>query len=199
MRDVMIDLETLGTRPGSTILSIGAVEFSAEGTSTLGPEFYSVISRLSCEVAGLHEDPETLAWWAKQSTDAQYVLIEASDPPAKPLYKVLWLFDRYLAQFKYDEVRVWGNGAAFDLPILAEAYHAVNMASSWKFYNERCHRTLKELYPEVTIDRVGGTHHNALDDARAQARQAATCLALQRQQKLIATGGNFTHDGAGAV
>jgi hypothetical protein len=38
----------------------------------------------------------------------------------------------------------------------------------WRSYNSRCYRTVKQQFPDITIVR-SGTHHNALDDARAQA------------------------------
>ena len=64
-----------------------------------------------------------------------------------------------------------GNGADFDLPILAAAYAAVGLSVPWKPYNGRCYRTLKNLAPVVKLARPG-THHNALDDARTQAVHA---------------------------
>jgi inhibitor of KinA sporulation pathway (predicted exonuclease) len=38
----------------------------------------------------------------------------------------------------------------------------------YKFWNERCYRTVKNQYPDVKLTRTG-TYHNALDDARTQA------------------------------
>jgi inhibitor of KinA sporulation pathway (predicted exonuclease) len=64
---------------------------------------------------------------------------------------------------------VWGNGADFDNPILAAAYRATGISQGWKPYNGRCYRTIKNLAPQVRLVRTG-THHNALDDARAQAQ-----------------------------
>jgi DNA polymerase III epsilon subunit-like protein len=46
MSDVMIDLETLGRRPGCAILSIGAVEFGPAG---LGRELYIVLDIFGSE------------------------------------------------------------------------------------------------------------------------------------------------------
>lgn len=47
-KDVMVDLETLGTRPGCKILSIGAVEFGVGpdyNEDGLGAEFYVEVQR----------------------------------------------------------------------------------------------------------------------------------------------------------
>jgi exodeoxyribonuclease VIII len=72
-------------------------------------------------------------------------------------------------------VLVWGNGASFDNAILAQCYRAVGMDFPWKFWNDRCYRTLKNLVLDVPFERTG-THHNALDDARSQAIHASAIL-----------------------
>lgn len=46
MEDMMIDIETLGTRPGSVILSVGAVMFDRHGVGH-GETFYMNVERES--------------------------------------------------------------------------------------------------------------------------------------------------------
>lgn len=175
MKDVMIDLETLGTRAGCAILSIGAVAFDAE-TGELGPELYTVVKLASCEAAGLHIDPGTVAWWEKQNPDAQKVLKQArASRGNKVLVKALIGLNEYLAQFNSDEVRVWGNGSDFDNAILINCYAVSNLVMGWKFWNSRCFRTLKGLAPQLYMTRTG-TYHNALDDAKTQAFHAIKVL-----------------------
>jgi hypothetical protein len=54
--------------------------------------------------------------------------------------------------------------------ILANAYNACNMEAPWKFWGNRCFRTLKNLKPHFIMTRPSNlTHHNALDDAVYQA------------------------------
>lgn len=163
MNDVMVDLETLGTLPGSAILSIGAVAFDEFGVGD--EEFYMPITRGSCEALGLKTSPETLAWWEKQSEEARRVL---NDPDGFMLEQALHGFDCWLRENFSENVRIWGNGANFDNPLLACAYEAINVKPCYKFYNERCYRTVKNQYPDVKLER-SGTYHNALDDARCQA------------------------------
>ncbi len=194
MKDVMVDLETLGTRAGCVILSIGACAFRV-GAVDEANAFYEVVDERSCLVAGLKVEAETEAWWAGQSPEAQAVLTYARDPGASAkLADVLNDFSRYLSTFGPD-VRVWGNGADFDNPILVAAYAAVGLKQPWKPYNGRCHRTLKNLFPEVGVDRAGLTHHNALDDAIAQARQAAECLRRFEEMKTAKARGVVQVDG----
>jgi exodeoxyribonuclease VIII len=173
IRDVMVDLETLGSGPGAAILSIGAQAFDRE--FGLGRSFYTVINRDSCVVAGLGFDAETIAWWARQSEDAAAVLSEATSDLAPPLALALDNFNHFLAGFGPD-VRVWGNGSDFDNAILAVAFRRVGRAPGWKFFNSRCYRTLKNLRPDVPLQLREGTFHNALDDARTQAIHAIALL-----------------------
>ena len=171
MKDVMVDLETLGRRAGCSILSIGAVAFDAE-TGKMGPEFYMVVKMDSCEKHGLHTDPDTVVWWEKQSPEAQKVLKQARAARGnKDLPKALTEFNTYLAQFGPKAVRVWGNGSDFDNAILINCYAAANLTAGWDFWNNRCYRTLKGLAPSVKVQR-GGVYHNALDDAKTQAAHA---------------------------
>src|SRR5688572_29962905 len=95
--DVMLDLETLGTRPGCAILSIGAVAFDRH-TGALGPEFYMVVNRKSCEAKGLTQDQSTLDWWSRQSAEAKKVLAEAENAP-NGLGGALVQFTAYLQKF----------------------------------------------------------------------------------------------------
>lgn len=76
MNDVMLDLETLGTRAGCATLSIGSVGFSTEG---LGEEFYCEVNQASCAAYGLFTEQSTLAWWNRQSPEARKVLEATRD------------------------------------------------------------------------------------------------------------------------
>lgn len=169
MNHVMLDLETLGTRPGSVILSIGAVAF--DHRQGLGEEFYVVIDRASCEAAGLTVDRDTLAWWERQSPEARTVLTQAGIPLNEALDK----FTAYLSQFK--DVRVWGCGATFDNVLISSAYAALGKRQPWRYINDRCYRTLKNLMPAVAMEREG-VFHNALADAKSQASHAIRILAV---------------------
>jgi len=171
MKNVMVDLETLGQAPGCIILSIGAVRFDETG---LGDGFYAVINSLDCFDHGLTTDPSTLDWWKNQSPEAREVLEEA-DGGGLPLALALAEFNEFLAPSGMSSVKVWGNGSDFDNAILGACYRAVGSSHPWAFWNNRCFRTLKALNPNVKMDRTG-TYHNALDDAITQARHAVQLL-----------------------
>jgi len=164
---LMLDLETLGTRAGCAILSIGAVAFdpSAE-PGTLGSRFYAVVDLHSCQEWGLHIDASTVAWWMRQS-DAARAVITSPDETRQSMTEAL--FDLRSFMDGFNEAPIWANGASFDFPILAEAYRLSGTARPWHFRNERDYRTLKALWPDVPQPQRSGTHHNALDDAIHQA------------------------------
>lgn len=164
-KNTMVDLETLGRRAGCSILSIGAVHFDDYGVED---ELYIVVNKASCTEAGLHVDPDTLAWWEKQSPEARQVLADAE--AGMPLTVALDAFGAFAKG-----TNVWGNGADFDNAILYACYAAVGKDVPWPFWNSRCYRTLKNLRKDIKLDRKG-TYHNALDDARTQAEHAAMIL-----------------------
>lgn len=174
--DAMIDIETLGKKPGAAVLSIGAVMFGATG---LGEAFYSPVLLQSCVAVGLKIDPETVAWWMKQSDEARDAAFRA-DAPALPVVLL-----RFTEWFVAQQARYpWCHGATFDVPILDAAYEACGLPAPWKFYDVRDTRTLYDLVG-VKVDRSNGTHHNALDDARAQAEAAAAAFRrLSRLEQL---------------
>jgi exodeoxyribonuclease VIII len=172
----MLDIETLGTSPGSVILSIGAVTFGRDGVGT--DTFNKVINKKTCLNAGLTVDEDTLEWWMGQSTEARWVLDEAEDKKSMGIAEVLMHFSIWLANVSnngHDQLHVWGNGAAFDNALIAEAARRCGFKPLWNYYHDRCYRTLKNLMPTIKLIRTG-THHDALDDARTQAEHAVRLL-----------------------
>lgn len=180
MNNVMIDLETLGTQPGSVILSIGAVLFdpSLPVDECLGEEFYMVVSTASCIEHGLQMSQATIDWWSKQSPEARTVIDQAndnSDLATNTLHTAL----TQLTAFLPVGVKVWSNGANFDQPLLDVAYDRIGSVVPWKYYNSRCYRTIIGLYPdEKSVRPATVCAHNALEDAKWQARHMVNIARL---------------------
>lgn len=165
---VMLDLETMGTAPGSAIIAIGAVRFVPN--NEINPiveeeKFYRVITLKSAMHHGLTCDPDTILFWMKQGEDARG---QFSKVAAMSLMPVLNDFAAYLKNMG-GAVCLWGNGSDFDNVLLAEAYRRTGIEQPWKFWDNRCYRTIKNMQPSIKLERVG-TYHNALDDAESQAR-----------------------------
>jgi exodeoxyribonuclease VIII len=160
MNNVMLDLETMGLSPTSAIVSIGAVRFDFQ--TGLGDTFYKVVDLESAVNSGLNLDASTVQWWMQQSDAAREVFKQQGEP----LSVVLMEFARWLGAPK--EVVMWGNGSDFDNVILRNAYEVRKQYVPWMFWNNRCYRTVKSLFPEVKPETPVIKHH-ALEDAKAQA------------------------------
>lgn len=186
---VMLDLETLGNKPGSVIVAIGAVKFA---NGEILDSFYERVDAESCVAAGLKLDVSTVLWWLTQSDAARLEITK----PGQLLTAVLIRFAAWIGD---KDAEVWGNGAAFDNALLAAAYDATATPRPWKFSNDRCYRTAKNLRPDVPMAR-SGTHHNALDDAESQARHlmAMLCFSGGGGAELAGDGNASTRSGAGS-
>lgn len=170
--DVMIDLETMGNRPGCAIRSIGACAFDPVSGATWR-HFKVNIEPDSCARLELHEDPDTRAWWANQSAEAQAAFEVDPVSIESAFYQLIKAFPWLKS------TRVWCHGANFDDPILKVAFHRAvgDHCVPWSFYNVRCTRTLYAL-AGIKPDRSVGVHHDALDDAIAQAKAVAQALKI---------------------
>ena len=162
MNFCMLDLETLGTRPGDTILSIGACLFTPDKGIT--SEFYVTIDSVDSKNAGLRAQKSTLEWWAKQSPEARAAAFKGE----LSLMSALTQFRMWLGDGK--NTLVYGNGANFDNPLLCAAYRATKQDAPWPFWNDRCYRTIRAMFLKDTVQRTG-TYHHALDDAKTQTLQ----------------------------
>jgi len=169
MQHMMIDLETMGTRVDAPVLSIGAVMFEPS-TGELGDEFYVAIDPESALLHGKLSG-STLKWWMAQSDAARKAAMAGSVSAGNALAD---LESFYIGQ-GWSDIRVWGNGATFDISILEAQYYSWrgNKGAPWGFRNVRDCRTINEL----AVGLVGDTPrpatnvaHNALDDAIYQAK-----------------------------
>lgn len=173
---IMVDLETMGTSPDSAITAIGAVVFDESGVHKT---FYRSVSLPSSVAAGMVMYPDTVMWWMRQSEAARQAMLDSpvSLPDAlrdfSDWIRAHQLFNDELGS---DAVEVWGNGAAFDNVILANAYRLCGIPVPWSFWNDRCYRTLRGLFPDLATPMNEGVGHNALHDAVHQAMCASRML-----------------------
>lgn len=174
MNHIMLDLETMGTRPGSALVALGACAFDPNGElGEAPPRFYKTISLASCQAAGLRVDAGTVMWWLQQEAAPRAAL--AKDP--RPVGQVLKEFAEWFEQEQ--GVHLWGHGASFDPVLVESAMWACGLQCPWKFYNFRDTRTLFALADAKGLGWMperAGTHHNALDDALHQARAVQAAL-----------------------
>jgi exodeoxyribonuclease VIII len=159
---VVIDLETMSVESDASIASIGAVMI--EGDSII-KEFYRTVDLVTCKEAGLKIDVGTINWWAQQNPEALKELRRNN----VPLNQALFEFREW---FGPKTLPVWGNGAGFDNVIMENAYKAIGTVRPWHWHHDRCYRTLASLFGFKKFNAsIAGTQHNALDDAKWEAKQ----------------------------
>lgn len=133
MKHIAIDIETLGTIPGSSILTIGAVTLS-------GDTFYVVAD----DPEGAFE-PRAVRWHSRQEGAANNV---GSEDEAVHIHKALTDLSAFLREqgaHRDGGAALWSH-ATFDVPQLAAAYHRAGIKKlGWHYRNCRDLRTLYDL------------------------------------------------------
>ncbi|WP_105477859.1 exonuclease [Escherichia coli] len=173
-----VDLETMGTNPDAPINSIGGKFFDPE-TGEMGPEFSKAID---LETSGGIIDRKAIKWWAKRSREAQSAIFTDEIPLDDALLQLREFINENSGE---SFVQIWGNGANFDNVILRRSYERQGIPCPWRYYNDRDVRTIVELGKAIDFDArtaipFEGERHNALDDARYQAKYVSAIW-----QKLI--------------
>lgn len=185
MIDIIIDIETLGTRPGCIILEIGACAMNPH-TGEITANF----SRRLDEVFTRHHEVrsenmiDTISWWHGQSTiDTYCTLIRRGHSglfphhprdPKDALGEFCDWFAASVSQQDSKDVRVWANGPSFDISILQACLDRYGIGIPWVYWQERCVRTALEMacYERDSVTWIErGPRHRALNDARHEARK----------------------------
>lgn len=165
---IFADLETLGTGDDAKILSVGLYGIKTDLKEVPGIEVVIDASTSGGEIC-----PRTMKWWTEQSPEARARVF--ANPAAISEAEAVAKLDRYLRNF-YNDFRIWGNGATFDITKIARMFARHNIPTPWKFYHERDVRTVVELGELCHVPDFKnalpfkGVKHAALDDARHQAR-----------------------------
>ncbi|WP_337015540.1 exonuclease [Leclercia sp. AS011] len=171
---LMVDLETMGKKPGAPIVSVGAVFFDPASGKT-GAEFYQVISLESSMSFGARPDASTILWWLKQSPEARSAIV-VDDTVG--LVEALEQFLDFIAENAANgskNVQLWGNGSSFDCSLLEAAFELADTPFPIPHWNYRDVRTVVELGKAVGLNSrydipFEGDQHNALADARHQVK-----------------------------
>lgn len=183
-RHISLDCESLGLDNNATLLSIGACAFDPY-TGEIQDSFYEVID-LNQHLGGTI-DASTVSWWMKQSQHARDAVF-GDDVEKLRLDHALvklseWLgFTEQLPHGEYPDVKIWTRGSK-DQAWLDSAYKGVGLQQPYQYWQFSDQRTLCDLFPEYMPVRMGGTSHNAADDAHYQ----ALCL-VHAFQRLYSTG-----------
>jgi hypothetical protein len=170
-KQIMLDMETVGTAANSVILSIGAIYFNDDGST--GKEFYSLLDTISQLDKGRVEDESTVDWWEKQSDEAKKEAYSVPEEDRPDTLQVLKSLHDFIKEGGKD-VLIWGNGSDFDNALLADLFRSFGMKQPWAFWNNRCFRTFKSEFKALANEPVfEGIKHHALYDAKHQVRWLA--------------------------
>jgi hypothetical protein len=169
---IMVDCETLATRPGAIVLSCAFVRFSDMAHTTLN------LSQPDQEQLGCFTDPATIAWWADQEAKTPGAWAAATSNPV-PLVAALTHFSAWIQWATGGgDFELWCHGAGFDGPLLEELYRRAGIPCPWNFWQVSCTRTLYKLGLVNLKDYAVPPPHVALNDAIGQVRAANAALGV---------------------
>ncbi len=182
-RNVVLDLETLSTRPNAVVATLGAVLAEGDCTNTLQ---IAIQMQPQFDDGKRHVEADTVKWWMREEQRAgRNRMLDMQNMGAVTPYQACKVLDSWFGTLltnPNDDVLIWGNGANFDNPILHGlgldyGYQWVN----WKWRNDRCYRTLRRLMPAWVLadDVLPKIAHDPVEDARAQAINLQRYLAVQ--------------------
>lgn len=171
MRDMMLDLESFGTRNTLAICQIGACYFD-RNTGEIGETFkINVDAGTSGDL-----DADTVYWWLSQSKEAQNSILEL---PRVSELAALTLFNAFAINAKH----IWSH-ATFDFVGITAAYKRHNLKPTFKYSSAKDIRTLVDL-SGITIDKTPrtGLHHDALADCEHQVKYCVLALNEVRKKR----------------
>jgi hypothetical protein len=161
--DVMLDLETLSTRPDATICTFGACKFSPYNQNDIVDGIYFRINIDQQIELGRHVDDNTIEWWGKQAEDVREEALGEGNRIN------LEQFAQELNRFIVGADNIWAQGPVFDIVILENLYRQMGLPCPWQFWQIRDSRTLLSSLGDPREKNKAGLH-NALEDAVSQAQ-----------------------------
>ena len=135
--DLMVDLETLGTRPTSVFVQIGLCAFNLvpePGNNMVSTNIHVNID--SALRGGLTVDGGTIQYWLTEGVEARS---EMAQPGGLDLREAMVELVLFVARtFTVSDMigtrtleRVWGNGPSFDISMLDHASAVTRVTLPW--------------------------------------------------------------------
>ena len=178
--NIIIDLETLGLRENTVVLSLGAVAFKLVAgqinnySKLVKDGFYCKFdAKEQLTVYKRTTTESTMQWWKGQSAEAKEVL--KPTPIDWRMADGLNDFNSWLQKVGYDKKNsyVWSRGTYFDFPKLEHMYEQAGIEcgyNGWKIRDTRTYIDILTGNDRGAYTPDGGNpaafvHHNALHDA----------------------------------
>ena len=156
---IMCDIESLGTRVGSVVLSVAFVRFEDHASLSLN------LNVPEQQALGLEINPATVEWWRDPSRSEAWA---AATTNAYPLSIALPHIAAWIAWAQAGRpLRLWCHGASFDAPLLQDVYRAAGLPIPWHYRDVRDTRTLYDLAGVDLSEHRDGSDHVALVQTRA--------------------------------
>lgn len=160
---VMIDIETLGTKPDCVVLTLGAVKFSPYNMIEPGPGLYMRLDVDEQTARGRSVDEGTIAWWGKQKPDVREEAL-GEGPDRVKMETMIADLNRFLVGVK----NIWAQGPLLDIVVLENIYRQCERPVPWWYYKVRDSRTVFAMHGDPRVRGKEGLH-NALEDCVSQA------------------------------
>lgn len=181
--DVMVDIETLGTKANATIFQISAAAFDIT-TGKVTSEFNMTADISKTE--DLVVDGSTILWWLDTDAELFKRLLKGGQHSGA---FVIHSFNTWLTSLTNQfDVRLWGNGMLFDNNMLKTQIEALGLEYPIAYNRDRDVRTIIELAAEVSgisERQIKTMHkkpteikHDAYDDVRTQIRYVTWCYQI---------------------
>lgn len=197
LTNLIIDIETLGIRTSSVILSIGCVPFKFEEHITCLDEYlekgfyvkFNVIEQLK---AGRTTDTGTIEWWKEQSAEARSVLYPSAED-VSVLHGLRQLTDFIdNSGYSHSKSHIWARGQDFDFPKIADLCYTNNFPLPYNTWMSRDIRTYIDVLTgngrgQYSAHIEGETNmvvHNALFDCAMDAIRMTEIYKLAYEQEV---------------
>lgn len=182
--DIMVDIETLGTKTGATIFQIAAASFDI----TTGQVKDTI--NLTGDIAQYDElnvDGSTLKWWLDTDKDLLHALLSGGNLSEVGLLTKLltWI---YAQTPDNKDVYLWGNGILFDNVKISDLCAKHGLPYPIFYRNDRDVRTILELASlksglmekeiRASVASESERKHNAFDDVMFQIRLVRKCYEI---------------------
>lgn len=165
--NITFDLETCALCPTAAVMSIGAVVWNDKAEDTpfaldgfeKGVSFYRHVDLRSSFLDGFAFDKKTSEWWASQDDKVKKAVLDYDDNPLEPIDCVVDDFFCFIQNTKKEvsakEIKLWSQGADFDIAILRNICDKYNMEIPVNYRNFRDHRTFFMEGARLLCDKSG--------------------------------------------
>ena len=194
---IVVDLETMGLKPGCVVTEIGAVAIDVTMRKAVAFSFTETLDYASSTRAGFKADKKIIDWWAEQlgidgygnrkAYESQFANRWRNTRSIKKSIAEFSGFYRQVVEAAGDEKRVFlvGNDIDFDKTILEHYYVATNTPIPWHYRAWLSLPTFVWMTDYLTgvnvkdkVRETWKTSHTGLDDAKQETAMITTGLDL---------------------